>query len=145
MIETLFTRLAIASTFCFHTVASSTDSNISFISAQFWLYSKTGEIRRDEACLDYAGTDVILYPCHGAKGNQYWEYDAEVIKLVDSLSLSDIDLSYSVLQTNFVQHGSSKNCLAISEDKKKITVEKCSQDNPRVKWKFEKFDASKKL
>ena len=46
---------------------------------QFWLYSKSGEIRRDEACLDYAGTDVILYPCHGAKGNQYWEYDHEVL------------------------------------------------------------------
>ncbi|XP_065560666.1 putative polypeptide N-acetylgalactosaminyltransferase 9 isoform X2 [Artemia franciscana] len=42
---------------------------------QFWMLSKTGEIRRDEACLDYAGRDVILYPCHGSKGNQYWEYD----------------------------------------------------------------------
>ncbi|KZS05225.1 Polypeptide N-acetylgalactosaminyltransferase 9 [Daphnia magna] len=93
-------------------------------SGEFWLYSKTGEIRRDEACLDYAGSDVILYPCHGAKGNQYWEYDPE---------------------TNFVQHGSSKNCLAISEDKKKITVEKCSEENPRIKWKFEKFEATKKL
>ena len=31
--------------------------------------------RRDEACLDYAGTDVILYPCHGSKGNQYWQYE----------------------------------------------------------------------
>ena len=35
---------------------------------QYWMFSKTGEIRRDEACLDYAGTDVILYPCHGSKG-----------------------------------------------------------------------------
>jgi hypothetical protein len=34
------------------------------------MLSKTGEIRRDEACLDYAGQDVILYPCHGGKGNQ---------------------------------------------------------------------------
>lgn len=34
------------------------------------MLSKTGEIRRDEACLDYAGADVILYPCHGGKGNQ---------------------------------------------------------------------------
>jgi hypothetical protein len=48
------------------------------VGEQFWLYSKTGEIRRDEACLDYAGSDVILYPCHGAKGNQFWEYDPEV-------------------------------------------------------------------
>ena len=42
------------------------------------MLSKTGEIRRDEACLDYAGSDVILYPCHGSKGNQYWTYDHQV-------------------------------------------------------------------
>ena len=36
---------------------------------QYWMLSKTGEIRRDESCLDYAGADVILYPCHGSKGN----------------------------------------------------------------------------
>ena len=48
-------------------------------------------------------------------------------------------------QSNYIQHGSSKNCLAISEDKKKITVERCSPDNPRVKWKFANYDASKKL
>lgn len=34
------------------------------------MLSKTGEIRRDEACLDYSGSDVVLYPCHGSKGNQ---------------------------------------------------------------------------
>ena len=42
------------------------------------MLSKEGEIRRDEACLDYAGTEVILYPCHGSKGNQFWEYSIEV-------------------------------------------------------------------
>ena len=42
------------------------------------MLSKEGEIRRDEACLDYAGSDPILYPCHGSKGNQYWEYEHEV-------------------------------------------------------------------
>ena len=34
------------------------------------MLSKAGEIRRDEACLDFAGVDVVLYPCHGGKGNQ---------------------------------------------------------------------------
>lgn len=34
------------------------------------MLSKAGEIRRDEACLDYSGGDVVLYPCHGSKGNQ---------------------------------------------------------------------------
>lgn len=42
------------------------------------MLSKEGEIRRDEACLDYAGQDVILYPCHGSKGNQFWNYHSEV-------------------------------------------------------------------
>ena len=52
--------------------------NLIFILLQYWMLSKTGEIRRDEACLDYAGSDVILYPCHGSKGNQFWTYDHEV-------------------------------------------------------------------
>lgn len=42
------------------------------------MLSKTGEIRRDESCLDYSGTDVILYPCHGSKGNQQWTYNTQV-------------------------------------------------------------------
>jgi polypeptide N-acetylgalactosaminyltransferase len=45
---------------------------------QYWMMSKAGEIRRDETCLDYAGQDVILYPCHGSKGNQYWHYNPDV-------------------------------------------------------------------
>ena len=72
------------------------------------MFSKTGEIRRDEACLDYAGSDVILYPCHGSKGwcrhtgcfvrlilagNQYWQYDHASATL---------------------KHGASRKCLAIS-------------------------------
>jgi polypeptide N-acetylgalactosaminyltransferase len=42
------------------------------------MMSKAGEIRRDETCLDYAGQDVILYPCHGSKGNQFWQYNPDV-------------------------------------------------------------------
>lgn len=45
---------------------------------QYWLLSKEGEIRRDEACVDFAGSDVILYPCHGTRGNQLWLYDDKV-------------------------------------------------------------------
>ena len=39
--------------------------------------SELGEIRRDEVCLDYGGQgeNVILYPCHGAGGNQEWVVD----------------------------------------------------------------------
>ena len=54
------------------------------------MLSKQGEIRRDEACLDYAGTQIILYPCHGSKGNQYWEYDDEVIALKSQYTIFEI-------------------------------------------------------
>lgn len=29
-------------------------------------------------CIDYAGAEVFLFPCHGSKGNQLWIYKAEV-------------------------------------------------------------------
>ncbi len=38
------------------------------------MLSKNGEIRRDEGCMDYAGQNVVVYPCHGMKGNQEWTY-----------------------------------------------------------------------
>ena len=41
---------------------------------QFWMLSPEGEIRRDEGCIDYAGQFVMIYPCHGMKGNQEWIY-----------------------------------------------------------------------
>ena len=36
------------------------------------MLSKTGEIRRDDVCVDNNGGSVILYNCHGSKGNQEW-------------------------------------------------------------------------
>jgi polypeptide N-acetylgalactosaminyltransferase len=42
------------------------------------MLSKDGEIRRDESCIDYAGKEVMIFPCHGMKGNQEWKYDHHV-------------------------------------------------------------------
>lgn len=89
---------------------------------QYWMLSKEGEIRRDEACLDYAGQDVILYPCHGSKGNQLWIYNHE---------------------TNTIQHGSSKKCLAISESKQRLLMAECNLRALEQHWRFENFNASK--
>lgn len=60
------------------------------------MLSKTGEIRRDESCLDYSGSDVILYPCHGSKGNQQWIYNPQVtaqIIAVDCIPLIEYNLA----------------------------------------------------
>jgi polypeptide N-acetylgalactosaminyltransferase len=89
---------------------------------QFWMYSKSGEIRRDEACLDYSGQEVILYPCHGSKGNQFWDYNKT---------------------TKLLRHGSSDKCLAINEAKNKLLMEQCDGDSARQQWSLENYDANK--
>jgi polypeptide N-acetylgalactosaminyltransferase len=46
------------------------------------MLSILGEVRRDDGCLDFSGgindankdDKVIVYPCHGMKGNQHWVY-----------------------------------------------------------------------
>ena len=110
------------------------------------MLSKSGEIRRDEACLDYAGKDVILYPCHGSMGNQQWFYDDEVCLLAPFVFASDGNRlgrrSYFV-QLGLVRHGSSHKCLAITTDRTKIVMESCNLDSDRIRWKFENYDPSK--
>lgn len=88
---------------------------------QYWMLSKEGEIRRDEACLDYAGSDVILYPCHGSKGNQLWIYD---------------DASGTV------QHGSSRKCLEMSADRQKVSMQMCSGSLSQS-WIFQNYNKTK--
>ncbi|XP_013143955.1 PREDICTED: putative polypeptide N-acetylgalactosaminyltransferase 9 isoform X2 [Papilio polytes] len=89
---------------------------------QYWMYSKNGEIRRDETCLDYSGHDVVLYPCHGAKGNQLWLYDPS---------------------TKLLKHGSSEKCMTIARNKDKIVMEPCSDAEPRQMWVMENFNADR--
>ncbi|XP_055694625.1 putative polypeptide N-acetylgalactosaminyltransferase 9 isoform X1 [Lutzomyia longipalpis] len=89
---------------------------------QYWMMSKTGEIRRDEACLDYAGQEVILYPCHGSKGNQFWAYNQD---------------------TKQIRHGSSEKCIAINEAKTKVTMEECDVHKEQQKWQMQNYDPSK--
>lgn len=74
---------------------------------QYWLYSKIGEIRRDEACVDYAGRDVILYPCHGSKGNQYWSYNHEVSSSFFLVILHSVNFFYLFLR--IFQNSTKKN------------------------------------
>lgn len=86
---------------------------------QFWMLSKTGEIRRDDVCLDYAGKDVVLYQCHGSKGNQQWIYNP---------------------QTHRIEHGSSGRCMGISDDRQKVTMESCNSDSERLHWRFDNYN-----
>lgn len=86
------------------------------------MLSKEGEIRRDEACLDYSGGDVVLFPCHGSKGNQYWTYNQK---------------------TKQLRHGSSEKCLAINSAKNKPVMEECDSHKERQRWQLENYDFDK--
>ena len=83
------------------------------------MMSKEGEIRRDDHCLDYAGGGVILFGCHGGKGNQHWEYEHEKKTL---------------------RHVSSSKCLALTEAKDKLVMERCDSTEGRQRWKFKSYN-----
>ena len=91
---------------------------------QYWMLSKTGEIGRDDVCLDYTGRDVILFTCHGGKGNQEWEYNHDLMVL---------------------RHPSTNKCLTLAEKKDKVLMEPCQPENPnpRMKWKFQTVNEKK--
>lgn len=90
---------------------------------QYWSLSKEGEIRRDEACVDYAGAEVVIYPCHGMKGNQNWKYDQNRLEIL---------------------HVNSNKCLTMHQDHRKTEMLACDGRESQ-KWKFQNYDESKAI
>uniref|UniRef100_A0A8D8Z432 Polypeptide N-acetylgalactosaminyltransferase n=1 Tax=Cacopsylla melanoneura TaxID=428564 RepID=A0A8D8Z432_9HEMI len=86
---------------------------------QFWMISKQGEIRRDEPCLDFTGGEIILYPCHGRKGDQYFEFD---------------------YKNKRIKIGVRNQCLAISKDKKRLTVNECNANDATQNWEIQSLE-----
>jgi len=107
------------------------------------MLSKTGEIRRDEACLDYAGADVILYPCHGGKGNQVMCFYASPAASAFTNSISQFQFWTYRFDTKQLHHKSSDKCMAISDDQQKLLMEDCNSSHEAQKWLFENYDAGK--
>lgn len=64
---------------------------------QYWLLSKEGEIRRDEACLDYSGKDVILYYTR-ATDQEEINYGF-MIHLLNKLSMEVLESALKCLQS----------------------------------------------
>lgn len=88
---------------------------------QYWLLSRDGEIRRDEACVDYAGHDVILFPCHGSGGNQLWLYEKD---------------------TKQVRHSTSGRCMELARGSLKLEMSDCDTTNDAQRWTFQHYNAS---
>ena len=80
-----------------------------------WMLTETGEIRRDDSCLDYhgVGDNIRNTRCHGTRGNQEWRYEEH---------------------SKMIHHVSSNKCITITEDKKKIMMSKCLLGNQRQIW-----------
>lgn len=88
---------------------------------QYWLLSRDGEIRRDEACVDYAGKDVVLFPCHGSGGNQLWLYERE---------------------TQLIRHSTSGRCMELARDRIHLKMSDCDPSNDAQKWTFQHYNAT---
>ena len=88
---------------------------------QYWLLSRDGEIRRDEACVDYAGQDVVLFPCHGSGGNQLWFYEKDSMQ---------------------VRHSTSGRCMELARDRVRIKMSDCDPTNDAQKWTFQHYNAT---
>lgn len=88
---------------------------------QYWLLSRDGEIRRDEACMDYAGRDIVLFPCHGSGGNQLWYYEHE---------------------TKLIRHSTSGRCVELGSDRIGLRMSDCDPDEPKQKWTFQHYNAT---
>nr|XP_034317783.1 polypeptide N-acetylgalactosaminyltransferase 5 isoform X6 [Crassostrea gigas] len=84
-------------------------------SGEYWMLSKNGEIRRDDGCLDYSGGEsVIVYPCHGQKGNQEWQYRED----------------------NSIYHANTQKCMETSVDGQKLTMKTCTGIDRQIwTWK----------
>ncbi|XP_074659676.1 polypeptide N-acetylgalactosaminyltransferase 5-like [Tubulanus polymorphus] len=79
---------------------------------QFWLLSKNGEIRRDEKCVDLSEKGLLIFICHGTKGNQEWNYR----------------------QDQRLEHVATGKCLEMGDDKNVLLANKCDESNDRQVW-----------
>lgn len=93
---------------------------------------------------DYAGSQqVILYPCHGSRGNQLWSYDDNVSHFNAVSSSLILTWFLFSLQMKQIRHVITGRCLEMSSLKDKLLIQECRSSNSFQQWKFSKFDQSK--
>ncbi|CAH0398450.1 unnamed protein product [Chilo suppressalis] len=91
---------------------------------QYWVYTKNGEIKREDKCLEHLFSILTLYFCKGRTGSQTWIYNTK---------------------TKHIRHLDLQKCLQVKKyvDKKlRLTLEDCSTASTQ-KWEMENFYASR--
>ncbi|KAL3104758.1 hypothetical protein niasHT_030370 [Heterodera trifolii] len=89
---------------------------------QYWMFSRDGEIRRDESCIDFAGKEVMIFPCHSQKGNQEWRYNHKLHQLL---------------------HAVTGKCMEMTRDGTKLKMSACDTDNVYQHWTFKEYNEAK--
>nr|CAI5852419.1 unnamed protein product [Callosobruchus analis] len=83
-------------------------------------WHKDIRIKGTSQCLDVSDpndkADVVLFPCHGMRGNQYWKYDVE---------------------KQWFIHGGNLRCLDCDPGQKRLYVRVCDLNSKTQKWRFE--------
>ena len=94
------------------------------------MLSKNGEIRRDDACLDFSKDDVMLYGCHGSRGNQEWRWEP-----VDGEEEDGKEGA-----TGQLRHRTSGQCLGVSAGRDRLLMAACRPAAPEQTWRFSNFN-----
>lgn len=77
-----------------------------------WILTSTGELKTGGNCLDFDGSEITMYPCHGLGGNQHWQY---------------------VVDQKWIRHAHHDVCLAADVPQQVVYVERC---NHQHQWKL---------
>uniref|UniRef100_A0A914I3E3 Polypeptide N-acetylgalactosaminyltransferase n=1 Tax=Globodera rostochiensis TaxID=31243 RepID=A0A914I3E3_GLORO len=89
---------------------------------QYWMFSRDGEIRRDESCIDFAGKEVMIFPCHSQKGNQEWRYNHKLRQLL---------------------HVVTGKCMEMTRDGNKLKMSACNTESAYQQWTFKDYNETK--
>ncbi|KAL4707826.1 hypothetical protein ACJJTC_001772 [Scirpophaga incertulas] len=86
---------------------------------QYWVYTKDGELKIDDLCLDYVFSLLMLYICKGRTSSQVWLYNAK---------------------THHIRHMDTQKCLQVVKSKGGLIVilKNCSTSSSQ-KWMMENF------
>ncbi|XP_059053549.1 putative polypeptide N-acetylgalactosaminyltransferase 9 [Achroia grisella] len=90
---------------------------------QYWVYTKDGEIRRDEMCLDYIFNLVTLFVCRRRVSSQIWLYE---------------------YRFNRIRHMETQRCLQVVRyaERLELILQTCSHLSAQ-KWTMENYNVER--
>ena len=85
---------------------------------------------------------VILYSCHGMKGNQHFKYNPVSVLMSFSKLSRDVTRSFLSQQTSQLYHPISNQCLDSDSQQREIFMRRCDEQVASQKWKWQHLNAT---